>query len=277
MPGFFLCHGGTPVIFLRPDRERTVNKDSYYLDRALKLAAGGRGKTAPNPMVGAVLVKNGLILSEAYHRLHGGLHAEAEALQAAGPFARGADLYCNLEPCSYRSPEKHQGPCTEKIIAADIRHVHIGQLDPNPKIRGRGLRALEAAGIRVSVADYQEPFWYFNDAFNTWMALSRPFVHLKCAMSLDGRIAAAGGDSRWISDQAARREAHRFRAERDAVAVGIGTVLADNPELTTRLVDGKSPRPLVFDSSLKIPPASRLVCERGGELPCADRPSKEIP
>ncbi|WP_319475684.1 bifunctional diaminohydroxyphosphoribosylaminopyrimidine deaminase/5-amino-6-(5-phosphoribosylamino)uracil reductase RibD [Marispirochaeta aestuarii] len=243
-----------------------MNTDSFFFERTLALAVRGRGRTSPNPMVGAVLVKDGRIIAEGYHRRHGDLHAEAAAIEAAGSSAGGAELYCSLEPCSYRSPEKLQPPCTERIIAAGVRHVHIGQLDPNPKVSGRGVLALREAGIGVSLSEENEAFWRFNDAFNTRMVLSRPFVHLKCAMSLDGRIAAAGGDSRWISDESARRVGHRFRSERDAVAVGIGTVLADDPELSTRLVEGHSPCPVVFDSSLKIPLESRLVRERGNEL-----------
>ncbi len=243
-----------------------MTSDSYFFERTLALAARGRGRTSPNPMVGAVLVRDGRIIAEGYHRRHGDLHAEAEALEAAGAAARGAELYCSLEPCSYRSPEKRQPPCTERIIAAGVRHVHIGQLDPNPRVSGMGARALREAGIGASLSREDEGFWRFNDAFNTRMALSRPFVHLKCAMSLDGRIAAAGGDSRWVSDESARREGHRFRTERDAIAVGIGTMLADDPELTTRLVEGRNPRPVVFDSSLRIPLESRLVKERGSEL-----------
>jgi diaminohydroxyphosphoribosylaminopyrimidine deaminase/5-amino-6-(5-phosphoribosylamino)uracil reductase len=229
-------------------------------------------------MVGALVFRDGTVVAEGYHRAYGDLHAEAAALDAAGDAAKNSTLYCNLEPCSYESPEKHQPPCTRRIIASGVRRVVIGQLDPNPNIRGRGVRILREAGIDVVTAAQPREFWRFNDAFNTYMALGRPFVHLKLAMSLDGRLATASGDSKWISNESARGEVHAFRAEREAVAVGVGTLLADDPSLTVRLSEGSNPLPVVFDSTLRTPIEASLVRERGEELILlAARPPAEDP
>lgn len=246
------------------------------LNRTVELAEGGRWKTFPNPMVGALIESDGRIISTGFHHAYGDLHAEADALRNAGPSARGATVYCNLEPCSYTSPEKHQPACTDLLVEAGVSKVVIGQLDPNPKVRGRGVEKLRNSGVEVVTDSDPERFWRFNDAFNTFMALSRPFIHLKVAMTLDGRIATDSGDSKWITDEAARREVHSLRAEREGLLVGIGTVLADDPSLTVRLVSGRSPRPVVLDSDLRIPLHSRLVRERASQLIlCAATPPAE--
>lgn len=252
------------------------DQDDRWLARTLELARQGAGRVEPNPRVGAVIVKAGELVASGFHRNYGSLHAERAALSAAKPdLVRGATLYCNLEPCSHRSPRKKQPPCTEAIIAAGIGRVVIGHRDPNPAVRGEGIRALERAGITVDVrgedAD-ESPFLRENEVFNTVMALGRPFVHLKAAISLDGRLATTGGDSRWITDGEARTAAHRLRAESDAVLVGRGTVEADDPLLTVRLPAGEAqgsspaPRPVVLDSLARISLESRLVRERGNEL-----------
>lgn len=207
---------------------------SPFLAETIPLAELGRGSVAPNPMVGALVVRDGCVIGTGYHHRYGGRHAEAVALDNAGEAAHGATLYCNLEPCSFTADDKHQPPCTRRIIEAGVDTVVIGQLDPNPRVRGDGVRRLEAAGISVIVERNDHPFRRFNDVFNTVMTERRPFVHLKTAMSLDGRIATADGTSKWITDEAARREVHALRAERDAVLVGVGTVLADDPLLTVR-------------------------------------------
>ena len=240
--------------------------DERFLESAATLARKGGADVAPNPQVGALVVANERVVAEGYHARYGGPHAEAEALDVAGDAARGATLYCTLEPCSYDAPDKHQPPCTRRIIAAGISRVVIGQLDPNPRVRGNGVAILREAGVEVVVADEPGPFLRLNPAFNTWMASHRPEVHLKTAMSLDGRIATADGNSRWITDETARRRAHALRGEADAVAVGIGTVLADDPLLPTRLVAAPDARPVVFDSSLAIPLSSALVRGRPRDL-----------
>lgn len=241
-------------------------EQSYHLNDTVPLAANGWGNVSPNPLVGAIIVKNDEVIATGYHRHHGGRHAEAIALENAGTAAEGAALFCNLEPCSFEASDKHQPPCTRRIIEAGIRHVVIGQLDTNPRVRGRGVEALEQAGIAVTVHSDPKPFVRLNDAFNTWMALARPFVHLKAATTIDGKIADRAGSSRWITDEHARREVHRYRAHRDGILVGIETVIADDPSLTTRLVTGRSPRPIVLDSQLRIPLDAALVRERGADL-----------
>ncbi|MFW6339161.1 MAG: bifunctional diaminohydroxyphosphoribosylaminopyrimidine deaminase/5-amino-6-(5-phosphoribosylamino)uracil reductase RibD [Alkalispirochaetaceae bacterium] len=255
-----------------------MSEQYTYLTRTVTLAEAGRGSVFPNPMVGALLVKEGEVIATGYHGRYGEAHAEAAALDVAGESAEGSTLYCNLEPCSYESPEKHQPPCTRRIIESGVRTVVIGQLDPNPRIRGRGVRILEEAGIEVRTAEDSERYWRFNDAFNTYMSAGRPFVQIKLAMSLDGRIATSRGESKWITDEAARSEVHALRAERDAVAVGVGTVIADNPSLTVRLVEGKNPRPVVFDTHLRIPLDRTLLRERSEELiVLAGKPPAEDP
>lgn len=255
-----------------------MSEQFELLSKTVGLAEEGRGAVFPNPMVGALVVKNGEVVATGYHGRYGSAHAEAAALDGAGDKAGGSTLYCNLEPCSYDSPEKHQPPCTRRIIEAGVRKVVIGQLDPNPRIRGRGVHALEQAGIEVVTAEDPEPYWRFNDAFNTYMSLGRPFVHLKLAMSLDGRIATSRGDSKWITDESARREVHALRAEGDAVAVGVGTVIADDPSLTVRLVEAREPRAVVFDTNLRIPLERKLLRERSEELiVLAGNPSGEDP
>jgi diaminohydroxyphosphoribosylaminopyrimidine deaminase/5-amino-6-(5-phosphoribosylamino)uracil reductase len=248
-----------------------------YLQRTLQEAARGRGSVRPNPLVGALVVAGGRVVGVGHHRRYGEAHAEAIALEHAGDDARGATLYCNLEPCSYTAPDKHQPPCTERIIAAGISTVVLGQRDPNPRVRGNGVRMLEAAGVRVILADDHAPYHRFNDVFTTWMTLSRPFVHLKTAMSLDGRIATAGGRGEAVTDEQARADVHRLRADRDAVLVGIGTLLADDPVLTVRAADGPGgaeptendrtqPIAVVLDASLRTPVDSRLVRERADQF-----------
>ncbi len=255
-----------------------MSEQFEFLTRTVDLAEAGRGAVFPNPMVGALVVKEGQVVATGYHGRYGSAHAEAAALEAAGERAKESTLYCNLEPCSYESPEKHQPPCTRRIIDAGVRKVVIGQLDPNPRVRGRGVRILEEAGIEVVTSPDSEPYWRFNDAFNSYMSTGRPFVQIKLAMSLDGRIATSRGDSKWITDESARREVHALRAERDAVAVGVGTVIADDPSLTVRLVEGRNPRPVVFDTHLRIPLDRALLRDRSEELiVLAGRPPAEDP
>ncbi len=241
------------------------------LDLTLALAQKGGALVAPNPMVGAVIVRDGTVVGSGYHARYGGAHAESVALADAREKAPGATLYCNLEPCSYSAPDKHQPPCTRKIINAGIARVVIGQLDPNPRVCGNGVRQLREAGIEVEITGNNTRFWNFNAVFNISMALSRPFVHVKAAMSLDGKIAALSGESKWITDADARQDAHLLRQRHDAVAVGIETVLADDPQLTVRqegAIDQAQaqPRAVVFDSRLRTPLTSHLVQRRASEL-----------
>lgn len=225
--------------------------------RALELAARGRGRTSPNPMVGCVLVSpEGEVVGEGWHPFAGGPHAEAAALAAAGDAARGATAYVTLEPCDHhgRTP-----PCTEALIEAGVAEVVIAHLDPDPRVSGRGVERLEAAGVRVSVGTLAAEAEALNEAYLTAQRLGRPFVLYKAATTLDGKTATAAGESRWITGEAARERVHAWRDELDAVAVGVGTVLRDDPALTTRLPGGRTPLKVVFDSSLRTPPTARLL------------------
>jgi diaminohydroxyphosphoribosylaminopyrimidine deaminase/5-amino-6-(5-phosphoribosylamino)uracil reductase len=236
---------------------------------ALRLAAKGRGHTSPNPMVGAVVVSGRRVVGRGYHRHVGGPHAEVHALEQAGPRAKGATLYISLEPCVH--VKKRTPPCVPSVIRAGIRRVVVAMSDPNPSVRGRGIRALRRAGLRVDVGCLQEEAVRLNESYCHRLRTGRPLVTVKAAMTLDGKIAAAGGESQWITGEAARRDAHRLRAEADAVLVGIGTVLADDPRLTVRLGGRRIPtrtgaRPLrvVLDSRLRIPLRARMLRETSG-------------
>ena len=227
-----------------------------YMRMALRLAARARGQTDPNPMVGAVVVRSGRIVGHGYHRKAGQPHAEVFALQEAGVAAQGATLYVSLEPCAHtgRTP-----PCTEAIRKAGIRNVIAAMIDPNPLTRGRGLKWLKARGIGTSVGLLEPEARSLNQGFITRMQAGRPFVTIKAAQSLDGKIATASGESRWITGPAARQWVHRLRAESDAILVGVETVLKDDPRLTVRSMHSRSaPVKIILDSSLRTPPASRL-------------------
>ena len=230
------------------------------LERALELAERGRGRTRPNPVVGAVLVKDGLVVGEGWHEQAGGAHAEVAALTAAGERARGATLYSTLEPCSHygRTP-----PCVDAIAAAGVVRVVAGAIDPNPSVAGRGLERLRAAGIAVELADGELAFRCRaqNEAFRTWVAEKRPFVTYKAAVTLDGRMTLAG--QRWISSEESRRLVHELRAASDAVAVGTGTARADNPLLSARDVGAaRQPRRLAFGRG-PLPEGSELELRSG--------------
>jgi diaminohydroxyphosphoribosylaminopyrimidine deaminase / 5-amino-6-(5-phosphoribosylamino)uracil reductase len=226
------------------------------LERALELAERGRGTTHPNPLVGAVVVQGGEIVGEGWHERAGGPHAEVVALEAAGERARGATLYVTLEPCTHhgRTP-----PCVDRILEAGVACVVAASLDPNPKARG-GVERLRAAGLDVEVVDSFEARRQ-NEAWRTWVALRRPFVTYKVAVTLDGRVAVPG--SRWVSGEESRRLVHELRAASDAVAVGMGTVRADAPALTARGVGvARQPRRLAFGRG-PLPEGSELELRTG--------------
>jgi diaminohydroxyphosphoribosylaminopyrimidine deaminase / 5-amino-6-(5-phosphoribosylamino)uracil reductase len=213
-----------------------------YLERALELAERGRLTTRPNPVVGAVVVADGEVVGEGWHERKGGPHAEVVALQAAGDRARGATLYVTMEPCAHHGTTP---PCTEAILAAGVARVVTGSLDPNPEACG-GLQVLRAAGVDVELVDSFAARAQ-NEAWRTWVAKGRPFVVLKLALTLDGLVATPG--TRWISGEESRRHVHELRARVDAVGVGMGTVRADDPELTARGVGAtRQPRRLAFGS-----------------------------
>ena len=228
-----------------------------FMLHALRLAQKARGRTSPNPMVGAVLVKDGRIIGEGFHPKAGEPHAEIFALRQAGEAARGATMYVTLEPCSHhgRTP-----PCVDAIIAAGVAEVHMAMIDPNPLVAGRGKAALEAAGIRVVTREHEQEAQELNEAFVHWVTQKRPFVIAKFAMSLDGKIATRTGDARWISGPASRQYTHELRDQVDAILVGANTVLADDPRLTTRLdkADVHHPLRVILDSRGRVPLSARV-------------------
>jgi diaminohydroxyphosphoribosylaminopyrimidine deaminase/5-amino-6-(5-phosphoribosylamino)uracil reductase len=234
--------------------------DKRYMRMALGLALKGAGRTSPNPMVGAVLVRGRSVVATGYHRRAGGAHAEIVALKRAGARARGATLYLNLEPCNHfgRTP-----PCADAVIRAGVKRVVVGLADPNPVVAGRGIRKLRRAGVQVEVGLLREECRRLNEAFCKYITRRLPFVILKLAASLDGKIATSTGDSRWITDEAARRYVHSLRNQVDAVLVGAGTVIADDPQLTCRIPGGRNPLRVVVDGRLRIPATARLLREPG--------------
>lgn len=231
--------------------------DEKLMDRALRLAARARGRTSPNPMVGALLVKGGRIIAEGYHQKAGTPHAEAVAIERAGKGARGATLYVSLEPCCHK--EKRTPPCTGKIIAAGIRKVVVAMHDPNPKVAGKGIAELEQAGIRVVSGVQREKARQLNEFYIKHITTGLPFVILKAAMTLDGKIATPEGESKWITGEPARRLVHRLRGEVDAILTAVGTVQADDPSLTCRVAGGRHPLRVVIDPRLQTAPEAKVM------------------
>jgi diaminohydroxyphosphoribosylaminopyrimidine deaminase/5-amino-6-(5-phosphoribosylamino)uracil reductase len=232
--------------------------DSRFLARALRLAR--KARPSPNPRVGAVIVGRGRVVGEGFHERAGEPHAEVLAIEAAGPRARGATAYITLEPCVHKG---RTPPCTRAIIRAGVKRVVIGSLDPNPLVNGRGVRALRRAGIRVDLDDSKaaEACQRLIGEWSVFIVTGEPFVRLKAALSLDGRMGCVGGDSKWITGEAARREAHRMRDRADAVLVGLGTVVRDDPMLTVRDVRPTGPAPIrvVLDPHLDVPDTAALI------------------
>ena len=233
------------------------NRHTEMMRRALALARQAEGRTSPNPLVGAVLVRNGQIVGEGYHHRAGEPHAEVEALTAAGEAARGATLYVNLEPCAHhgRTP-----PCTQALISAGVAEVYYAVSDPNPLVQGKGHAQLDAAGIVVHKGLLEAEARHINQPFFKHILTGKPFVTAKFAMSLDGKIATCSGESQWITNEISRQRSHQLRDITDAILVGAGTVTADNPQLTTRLPksDVHHPVRIVVDSRGRIPASARL-------------------
>lgn len=235
----------------------SVQSDHLYMKRALSLAVRGKGKTNPNPMVGAVIVNQGRVVGEAYHHQAGKPHAEILALHQAGPRARGGVLYVTLEPCCHL--HKRTPPCVPLLVQSGLKRVCLAMADPNPQVRGQGVQKLKRAGLEVNVGLLEEEAQQLNEEYRHWITTGRPFVTLKGAMTLDGKIATKTGQSKWITGEQARRDVHRIRGQVDAVMVGIGTVIADNPNLSARgsrkvpeRRTGRQPLRVVLDSHLHI-------------------------
>lgn len=243
--------------------------DAACMDEALELAARARCRTHPNPMVGCVIAGEGRVIGRGYHQKAGQAHAETLALLEAGAAARGAVAYVTLEPCAHhgRTP-----PCAEALVAAGISRVVVAMQDPDPRVSGRGVRILQDAGVQVQVGLRETAARELNRAWLHYKKCARPYTLLKVAMTLDGKIACSGGDSRWVTGPDARAHVHRLRDQTDAILVGVGTVLADNPQLTTRLPEGKVRHPtrVVVDSTLRTPLDARIITDaavRDSEAP----------
>lgn len=241
----------------------TDAKHLLFMKRALQLARRGAGRVSPNPLVGAVIVRDGRIVGEGYHVFQRKDHAEVVALRQAGERARGADLYINLEPCSHfgRTP-----PCARAVIDAGVRRAFIAVRDPNPLVAGQGIAALVQNGIEAHEGICREESAALNEKFFHFIQTGRPFVLLKLALTLDGRIATGTGESRWITGEAARRVAHKLRYEFDAVLVGVNTLLCDDPSLDTRGSRRKPLTKIILDSRLRTPSQARVFSSPGPVL-----------
>lgn len=233
-----------------------MKNDEYYMQSVLKLARKGRGQVSPNPLVGAVIVKNDKIIGQGYHKQFGGPHAEINAINNARESIEGATLYVNLEPCCHKGKTP---PCVESIVKYKIGKVVIGSIDSNPLVSRRGINYLKSHGIEVITGVLEDDCRKLNEIFFHYMETGMPFITVKYAQTLDGRIATASGQSQWISSEASLKFAHQLRAEHDAVLVGLGTVIKDNPELTVRHTQGRNPLRIVIDSSLNIPLKAKIL------------------
>ena len=235
-------------------------QDELFMREALRVARNAMGRTSPNPLVGAVIVKNGRIVAEGWHRQAGTPHAEIHALNMAGDLAKGATVYVTLEPCSHYG---RTGPCAKALVEAEVSRVVVAMLDPNPQVAGNGIKILQEAGIDVVTGVLEGDARKLNEVYLKWISTGMPFVALKTAMSLDGKIATAGGQSQWITNEKSRLMTHWLRDYYDGIMVGINTALKDNPSLTARLPDatGQNPVRIVVDSKGRLPLDYTLVTD----------------
>ncbi len=238
-------------------------EDETYMRRALALAKQGVGRVNPNPLVGCVIVKEGRIIGEGWHRVYGELHAERDAIRHLTEPAAGADLYVTLEPCCHTGK---QPPCTEAILEEGIRRVFVGSTDPNPLVAGKGIERLRAAGVEVKTGLLKTECDRINRVFFHFIVNGRPYVVYKYAMSMDGKTASVTGKSKWISNEASRRRVQEFRNELSAILVGSGTALADDPMLSCRLPGGRNPVRVLLDGRLRVPETAKLF-QTAGEQP----------
>lgn len=226
-----------------------LSYDEKYMRLAMQLAGNAIGRTSPNPLVGAVIVKDNRVVGCGWHRKAGTPHAEVHALNQAGELAQGADVYVTLEPCAHYGKTP---PCSKALVEAKVKNVYGGLLDVNPKVAGKGFKILEDAGIHVEYGFLQDELRKQNEVFFKWIEHKKPFIVLKAAMTLDGKIATATGQSKWITNETSRAYGYKLRDIYDGIMVGINTVIEDNPMLTARVDGGKNPIRIVVDSSLKI-------------------------
>ncbi|MGE4214784.1 MAG: bifunctional diaminohydroxyphosphoribosylaminopyrimidine deaminase/5-amino-6-(5-phosphoribosylamino)uracil reductase RibD [Anaerotignaceae bacterium] len=229
---------------------------TFFMHRAIELAKKGSGYVNPNPLVGAVIVKNGKIIGEGYHEKYGGLHAERNALASCSESAEGATIFVTLEPCCHYGKTP---PCTEAIIESKIARVVVGSKDPNPKVAGKGIEILKNAGIEVIEGILEEECNNINDVFFHYITTNMPFVAMKYAMTMDGKIATYTGKSKWITGEKARQAVQESRNRYSAIMVGVGTVCTDDPLLTCRMEGGRNPIRVVCDTNLSIPISSKIV------------------
>lgn len=230
-----------------------------YMKLALELAANAKGRTSPNPLVGAVVVKDNRVVGCGWHRKAGTPHAEVHALAQAGELAKGADVYVTLEPCSHYGKTP---PCAKALVKAGVKNVYAAMLDPNPKVAGNGFKILQDAGIHVEYGFLEAEARALNEVFLKWIMHKQPFVVMKAAMTLDGKIATATGQSKWITNETSRAYGYKLRDIYDGILVGINTVIADDPSLTARVEGGKNPIRIVVDSRLKIPLTAKLLHDK---------------
>ncbi|MGF9853529.1 bifunctional diaminohydroxyphosphoribosylaminopyrimidine deaminase/5-amino-6-(5-phosphoribosylamino)uracil reductase RibD [Bacillus paramobilis] len=239
-----------------------MTNDEFYMDLALQNARAMKGQTEPNPLVGSVIVNDSRIVGVGTHLKAGEPHAEIHAIRMAGDHAEGGTIYVTLEPCSHHG---RTGPCAVAIVEAGIKKVVIATLDPNPVVSGNGVKILQDAGIEVVIGIGMEKSQQMNEVFNKFIVEKKPFVTLKSGITLDGKIATHSSDSKWITSEQAREDVHQLRNEHMAILVGVNTVIKDNPELTTRIPNGRNPIRVVMDSTLKIPLDSKIVTDKQAE------------
>ncbi len=236
--------------------KKNIFDDNYYMRMAVRLARKGVGKTSPNPMVGAVILRNGKVIGQGYHKKFGDHHAEINAIKNAKGNIRGSTLYITLEPCSHYGKTP---PCVDTIIKKDPARVVVGALDPNPIVNGKGVKLLKSKGINVDVGILQSECLQLNEYYYKFVRTGIPYVTVKYAQTLDGKIATKTGDSHWISSEASRKYVHVLRRINDSIMVGVGTVVADNPQLTVRHVKGRDPLRIIVDSNLRVPLKSSVL------------------
>jgi diaminohydroxyphosphoribosylaminopyrimidine deaminase/5-amino-6-(5-phosphoribosylamino)uracil reductase len=239
-----------------------MTNHEFYMELALKNASAMKGQTAPNPLVGAVIVNDNRVVGIGAHLKAGEPHAEIHALRMAGEAAKGGTIYVTLEPCSHYG---RTGPCAVAIVEAGIKTVVIATLDPNPVVSGNGVKILKDAGIEVIIGVHQEESQKMNEVFNKFIVEKKPFVTLKSGITLDGKIATYASNSKWITSEQSRHDVHLLRNENMAILVGVNTVIKDNPELTARIPNGRNPIRVILDSTLKIPIDSKVVTDNLAE------------